>query len=118
MKVSWIDLTPQEQANYGNGCGLPLVFLNVPDFMFTASCRQHDFNYERGGGLYYKIKADVDFFSAMIYDAGFTKHPTFWCFVATIYFIGVSLNPISYFVFSYGDWRTKQEILDRDARRK
>jgi hypothetical protein len=114
MKVSWNDLTPTEQANYGNGCGLTLRFLNVPDFMFRASCRQHDFNYARGGGLWYKVKADVNFWSAMLDDVENTKNPLFWTFVSTVYFIGVTFNPIAYIAFKYGRFRTKEEILQSD----
>ena len=118
MKVSWNDLTPEERKGYGNGCGLSLRLLDVPDFMFRASCQQHDFNYERGGGLYYKLKADADFFAAMVDDCEFTNHPTFWFFIAGIYYLGVTLNPIAYFAFSYGRWRTKEEILERDRASK
>lgn len=118
MKVSWNDLTLEEKINYGNGCGLSLRLLSVPDFMFKASCQQHDFNYERGGSVYYKYKADVDFYAAMVDDCENTNNPTFWSIVATLYFIGVTLNPIAYFVFSYGKWRTKEEILERDRKSK
>lgn len=105
---------PEQQAQYGNGCGLSARFLNVPDFIFKASCQHHDFNYERGGTLYHKVKADVDFFSHMVSDAEDSKNPLLSTFVATVYFIGVSLNPISYFVFTYGEWRSIEEILERD----
>ena len=64
--------------------------------------------------MYYKIKADVDFFSYMIADAEEAKYPLLCTVIAIIYFLGVSLNPISYFVFTYGRWRTIEEILERD----
>lgn len=117
-KVSFDDLTKKQQENYGNGCGTPEYFLGVPNFIFTASCRQHDFNYERGGGLYYKIKADVDFYSHMVADAEESTHPLWYTFIATIYFIGVSILPIPYFFFSYGRWRSIDEILERDDKKK
>ena len=84
--------------------------------MFFASCAQHDFNYERGGWFYDKLKADVDFWAAMVSDAGDTKWPLGWSLVATVYFLGVSFLPFSYFVFSYGRWRTLEEILKRDKK--
>ena len=114
MKVSFFDLTEKQQANYGNGCGLTLWFLSVPNFMFEASCAQHDFNYARGGGLYYKLKADIDFWAAMVRDAEYTRFPLFWTVVATLYFFGVTFIPLSYLAFSWGRWRTKKEILLKD----
>jgi hypothetical protein len=48
MKPKFTDLTPEQQASYGNGCGLDARLLRVPQFIFSASCRQHDFNYARG----------------------------------------------------------------------
>lgn len=113
-KVSFKDLTPDEQAEYGNGCGLEAKLLNVPDFIFTASCQQHDFNYERGGWFWDKVKADFDFFYYMWLDASVSKRPILYRIVSVIYFIGVFCNPISWFAFTYGRWRTKEEILLRD----
>jgi len=45
MKPHFSDLTPEQRDTFGDGCSW------VPDFMFTADCRHHDFNYGRGGGL-------------------------------------------------------------------
>lgn len=118
MKPSFSDLTEEQQKDYGNGCGSPEYFLGVPDFIFTASCRHHDFNYDRGGGLYYKIKADVDFYSHMVSDAENSKHPLWYTMMATIYFLGVSLLPIPYMLFTYGRWRTIEEIVEKDKKSK
>lgn len=119
MKPTFSDLTAEQQATYGNGCGLSARFLNVPDFIFTASCRHHDFNYERGGHIGYKIKADWDFFARMLDDAlWYDEYKCGYVFISCIYFIGVVLNPISYFAFSYGRWRSIEEILKRDEESK
>ncbi len=114
MKISFNDLTPEEQEEYGNGCGLSATLLNVPDFIFTASCKQHDFNYERGGGIKDKIKADWDFFTHMYSDAMSSTRPLTYGIISVIYFIGVLVNPISWYVFTYGPWKSKEEILLRD----
>ncbi|MGI1661381.1 hypothetical protein ACRDNQ_03985 [Palleronia sp. KMU-117] len=114
MKPTWSDLTSEQQREYGNGCGLSARFLNVPDFIFTASCQQHDFNYERGGGLLDKIKADWDFFTHMLADS----HRWWHYVVSVLYFFGVLLNPIAWLSFTYGRWRTIEEILERDQANK
>lgn len=38
MKPTFSDLTIEQQQNFGDGCSW------VPDFIFTADCRHHDFN--------------------------------------------------------------------------
>ncbi len=108
MKPTFTDLTPEQQATYGDGCSF------VPDFHFTASCRHHDFNYERGGSVLYKFKADWDMCRLMWADSY-----KWWHYVVTVtYWLGLTLLPIPYFVFTYGKWRTIEEILERDKRRK
>jgi hypothetical protein len=114
MKPHFTDLTPEQQASYGNGCGLDLRLLRVPQFIFSASCRHHDFNYERGGTPLDKVKADWDFYTHMIADS----HKWWHYVVATTYFVGVLLVPISWFVFTYGRWRTIEEILERDSKKR
>lgn len=110
MKPSFIDLTPVQQLEYGNGCGLDARLLRVPDFIFSASCAHHDFNYERGGTLMDKLQADFDFCAHMWSDSFL-----WWHYVVTIiYFLGVILNPISYFAFTYGPWRSVEAILLKD----
>lgn len=71
-KIAWSDLTPEQQAEFGNGCGpdwLPewltrLLF----GWFFEASCRHHDFNYRRGGTKDDRLDADRGFLKAMIRD--------------------------------------------------
>ena len=72
MLARWHDLTPQQQVNFGNGCGpvwLP-AFLTTFLFawFFTASCRRHDFAYVRGGNEADRKVADVGFLTAMLAD--------------------------------------------------
>jgi hypothetical protein len=121
--ISFKDLTPQEQAEYGNGCGLSERCLNVPDFIFTASCRHHDFNFERGCGAnhwyenlwkapYYYTKANWDFYYHMLCDSYKWWHYV----VATVYFVAVML--FSWPFFDIGRWKTKEEILAADRKSK
>jgi hypothetical protein len=107
-KVHWSDLTPKEQRNFGDGCTF------VPDFIFTANCRQHDFNYCRGGWLVDKLQADYDMCRCMWNDSQTPTH-----YVVTImYYLGLTVLPFSYFFFDFGEYKTKEEILISDMERK
>lgn len=108
MKVSWHDLTPDEQATFGNGCSW------VPDFIFTARCQQHDFNYTRGGYLFSKIDADYQMCVRMFDDAFAHRLWFLYMWVGVIYFIGLTFLPFSYFFFTWGRYRSKAEILAYD----
>ena len=112
MKPTFSQLTKEQQETFGNGCSF------VPDFMFTADCRHHDFNYARGGYLKDKVKADIDLCWRMFSDA--LDAPTlyqkiFYVFITYLYFFGLTLLPFSYFAFTWGRWRTVVDILHNDA---
>lgn len=115
MKTHWSDLTEEEQAQFGDGCGALAKGLKVPDFIFKASCQQHDFNYLRGGWPWHKVQADWWFYRAMLKDA--FLYPWLQAFIysclATIYFLTVLI--VSWPFFTYGRWRSKEEILLVDA---
>jgi hypothetical protein len=104
MKPTFSDLSPHQRATYGNGCTL------VPDFIFTANCRQHDFNYARGGGPKDKLKADLDMCRCMWADSRLWWH----YLVTAIYYCGLTLIPWSWVMFRYGAWRSIEDILDED----
>lgn len=108
MKATWSDLSPEEQLAFGNGCTW------VPDFIFTASCRHHDFNYTRGGYLFSKVKADYDLCVRMFDDAFAHRLWFLYMWVGVFYFIGLTCLPFSYLKFTWGRWRTKYEVLERD----
>lgn len=106
MKPTFTDLTPEEQANFGDGCTW------VPDFIFTASCQHHDFNYYRGGGIKDKLKADWDMARLMWHDS--TK---FWHFLVTIiYWVGLTILPIPYIMFDWGRYKTLEEIKSKESK--
>ena len=65
MTLKYADLTPTEKRFVCNGCGAKGRGAWVPDFMFTASCDHHDFNYWRGGNEAAREKADREFYEAM-----------------------------------------------------
>lgn len=118
MKVTFGELSKEEQISFGNGCGLQARLLRVPQFIFKASCIQHDFNYSRGGWIKDKAKADWDFLQAMLEDSKLSSKPVFYAIMSITYFIGVSINPVSFLSFTWGRYLTKEEILQRDTNKK
>lgn len=117
VKPHFSDLTPEQQATFGNGCGLYSRFLRVPEFKFVASCRQHDFNFCRGGSFNDFIKANMDFFKAMLIDASNSDRPIFYSLMSYIYLLGVTVFGVFAFHWSK-EYRTLEEILDYDALKK
>ena len=91
----WSDLTKEEQATYGNGCGTRGIFSYVPELLFEADCRQHDFYYARGGDIFNKMEADVMFYAHMIKSVNTAKKKWYrkilMVMVATVYFLAVSV---------------------------
>lgn len=108
MKPTFTDLTIEQQQNFGDGCTF------VPDFIFTASCRHHDFNYGRGGSLKDKLKADYDMCRYMWSDSSKLWHYA----ITTIYWLGLTFLPFSYFFFTYGKYRDVGDILELDRIRQ
>ena len=109
MKPHFSELTLEEQATFGNGCTF------VPDFHYTASCRHHDYQYLRGGGLYDKVRADWIMCRLMLNDSY-----KLWHYIVTvIYWLGLTFLPFSYVFFWWtkfwkGNYRTNEEILELD----
>lgn len=65
----WWSLSDRERAALGNGCGSKGGWFDPPDYLFTASCCHHDFNYWLGGSEADRAKADRQFLVAMLIDA-------------------------------------------------
>lgn len=109
MKPHFSDLPRDKQEDFGNGCTF------VPDFIFTASCQHHDFNYTRGCSLKDKIKADWDMCVHMWYDSHI-----WWHYAVTIaYWLGLTFLPFSYFFFKWGNkYNDIETILRIDAENK
>lgn len=58
-------LTKVQISLIANGCGSKSGFIPIPQFIFNASCDQHDFYYWRGGTEQDRLKADNEFYQAM-----------------------------------------------------
>lgn len=104
---------------YGNGCGPGARWLNVPDFIFKASCDHHDFNFQRGCGAnhwyenlwkapYWYTKANWDMGKHMWQDS-----KLWWHYLVTIgYTTAVQL--LGWPWFRIGRWRTLKEITGKN----
>lgn len=112
QKVRWSDLTLEQQMNFDCSCGFKKYFA-IPQFIFKASCCQHDLYYRRGGDIFDKAFADVMFYAYMLEDivdldrSFFVK--AFYFKMATLYFLAVTL--FGCFAFTWGRYRTIDEIL-------
>jgi len=77
-----------------NGCGAKGAWINVPDFMFEASCNKHDIGYGIGGDEAKRFECDGKFLIMMLKDTmsltGWFRRVYFqsWAFV---YFIAVRI---------------------------
>lgn len=117
--VRWSELTPKQQADFGNGCGpkwfpgwiIKLLF----GWFSNASCRRHDFGYERGGSESDKVVVDNGFRNAMLRDAErlaeqhkYAKHIAAWIVAEAFYLI---VKNLGWMRFKYGPYQTLEEVL-------
>lgn len=87
------NLNGPERATLTNGCGGKGGWLNPPDFMYTASCNHHDFNYWLGGTEADRLEADRKFYEAMKRDVArlpWYRRP-FYYGIAWMYYRAVRL---------------------------
>ena len=111
MILGWSDLNADERALVANGCGGKGSLIPVPDWLFGASCDQHDFYYWRGGTEDDRRKADWQFYLAMREDARLTPwwYPSRLAIMrAWIYYKAVRLFAAGYFHF--GQQRGRAEL--------
>ena len=73
-KLRYVDLTEPEKTAIVNGCGPKGGNIPVPEFIFTASCDHHDFNYWLGCMEEDRHKADKQFYNAMKEDCDALKN--------------------------------------------
>lgn len=112
MRVRFRDLTDQEKAIICNGCGPKGGPIPVPDFLFTACCDQHDFNYWLGCREVQRKKADLQFYREMLKDANRVgNHETAAKYrrIAMVYYRAVRL--FGWLCFHYaGHQRTRLDL--------
>jgi hypothetical protein len=109
--VRFNDLTQEQVTFITDGCGKKGGILNVPDWIFTASCAQHDFNYWLGGAEEDRKKADWQFYQAMLYDA--EQYPWYRRYlykaIAFMYYRAVRWFAGSFFYYT-DDKRTLEDL--------
>ena len=100
--LKYRDLTPEQKAKICNGCGGKGGFIKPPQFLFRASCNQHDFYYWRGGTELDRKKADDAFYRFMKMDANSAEwyRVVFYRMIAFSYYRAVRAFGKKY--FSYG----------------
>lgn len=115
-KVRFNDLTSEQlyvlkEVGELNGCGGKGSYIPIPDWIFTASCDHHDFNYWIGGTEDDRAEADWQFYQAMLEDAN--SQTSWWKrgwyrWWAYVYYKAVRSFSSSYFY--YGEERTLEDV--------
>lgn len=109
--IKYSQLTDNQKKAICNGCGGKGGFINPPEFLFNASCNQHDFYYWRGGNENDRLKADNMFYEAMKEDirtASWYLKPyySFWAYTyyKAVRFVGKKF-------FSYGNMKNEHDLI-------
>lgn len=107
MIIHYSALTEIQKNLICNGCGGKGGWINPPEFLFHASCNQHDFYYWRGGSESDRLKADNAFYEAMKIDvnrAVWYKR-AYYRMIAYVYYRSVRLVGKKY--FNYDEMRSE-----------
>jgi len=124
--VRWGHLTPEhvdamKKRKILNGCGGKGAWVNAPDFLFEASCWHHDFNYWVGGDEADRLKADWEFYQAMLRDVdrfaswwnGWWYRSVAWTYYQAVRrFAGRKNEDGTGRFFHYGRRRTRKDLED------
>lgn len=98
--LHYSDLTTKQKEMIGNGCGAKGFLIKIPNFLFLASCNQHDFYYWRGGLEDDRKYADDKFYELMKQDAGWNVFYQSWAFIYWFF-----VRRFGRIFFSYGDMK-------------
>jgi hypothetical protein len=118
-KQKWSQLTNEQKSALKrkgklNSCGGKYSHPLIPNFIFTDSCNQHDFYYERGGDIIDKLEGDLMFVAHMIkqindhYDRWYKKLPL--TFVAVFVYLP-AVTVLGLLGFEWGQYRSFDDIL-------
>lgn len=111
--VKFRELSEEQVHFICNGCGGKGSVINPPEFMFNASCDQHDYNYCIGGNGGDRVKADYQFYQAMKKDVreyAWYRRPFYYA-MAWLYYIAVRL--MGHKFFNYGKKNTLIDIVNK-----
>lgn len=112
-KLRYSDLTPFQKKSICNGCGGKGGWFNPPEFLFHASCNQHDFYYWRGGDETDRKEADETFYKFMKKDVSEAKwfRKPFYGIAAYTYYKSVRVFGKKF--FNYCDsQKTKENVVE------
>lgn len=109
--LRYSDLSTQDKINICNGCGTKGGWFNPPEFLFHASCNQHDFYYWRGGTEADRERADEEFYRFMKQDASEGKwyQRPFMYAMAFVYYKAVRISGKKY--FEYGEMKVAEDLI-------
>jgi hypothetical protein len=101
-KIKYSDLTNAEKKHITNGCGGKGGVIKPPNFIFLASCNQHDFYFWRGCNIAEFKKANQDFYSFMKKDVKRAKWylRAYYHIWAYSYYKAVAIGGKKYFYFA------------------
>lgn len=113
-KLRYSDLTDYQKSKICNGCGAKGWKIKIPQFLFNASCKQHDFYYWRGGDESDRKQADKDFYRFMRIDANKPDelYKKIWYHTwAFVYYVSVRIGGKS--SFQYRDtYKTMEDVIE------
>jgi len=66
--IRYRQITKVQKEEICNGCGAKGGWIKPPNFIFKASCNQHDFYYWRGATEHERLIADESFYKFMKID--------------------------------------------------
>jgi len=107
------DLTKDQRAIYGNGCGPGLANLDkiIPEFRWQHACRRHDFNYDRGGTEEDRRESDNQFKVQMLNSIKGLSilQKIYYTPIIYTYYYAVRIG--GYFAFSRGHYKNLPELI-------
>ena len=99
--LKYSSLNEDQKSKICNGCGAKGWFIKPPQFLFRASCNQHDFYYWRGCNENDRLKADKEFYRYMKIDCeDYVWHKkAYYRVIAYVYFKAVRLFGKKFFYY-------------------
>jgi len=116
--LRYSQVTKEQLSLFANGCGGKGSWIPIPEFIFHASCNQHDFYYWRGGTEEDRKIADDAFYKYMKEDIKRAKwylrgYYRGWAF---LYYTAVRVKGKYY--FSYGEMKTMEDVIELELKQK
>ena len=104
------ELTEEQKKKICNGCGAKGGWFDPPEFLFHASCNQHDFYYWRGGSEADRKKADEAFYRYMQIDANRYSGLKRLKYLAIAYIYYKAVRIFGRRHFYYGKQKTREDL--------